>query len=79
MRSNLNQVTNSILNKMSQSGAVGLNTNTQKVVMDRQYFNQIYKYKGNNAKLLNIRRKRFMSATSGDAALPLATKEGAKT
>ena len=37
------------------------NTMSQKVVMDRQYYNQFYKFSDSNAKLLKIRKQSRLS------------------
>jgi len=45
-------------------------TMSQKVVMDRNYYNLFYKYKDSNAKLLKIRQQtRFNNASAGPQGL----------
>lgn len=71
MRQNLNQVTNSLFQRMQSAGGNGANIASQKLIMDRQYYNSFYKYKDSNAKLLNIRKaRRSINTAAHDAMLP---------
>ena len=40
-------------------------TMSQKVVMDRSYYNQFYKFKDSNAKLLKIRKQSRLNNSGG--------------
>ena len=47
---------------------IGTNTMSQKVVMDRRYYNQFYKFSDSNAKLLRIRKQSRLTNSGGGIA-----------